>query len=280
MDNGASSADERRQIFDSCLAHVEDFDDGPVSYCDLPPKTMERLWWTKYQKAVFIELIGRKGVSQLGKVAQIIGKSSSECEAYLDILKTAASCESGLPSLTYADFPAAVEDDEPVVASDGNVEAFTKVGTSKTAILNYPALMKKFNCVITAEAADALEAAIVERLKNIFYFAQFSASGPTRIDYMLDQYYEIALAGPGTSDYAERVSPDANGSGEAVEALETGASNGNSFGDESDEEYDILYDSEQIELEKAEARVLDELDMGSVSKPDCSAALKAYMELN
>lgn len=254
MSKIAGPHEQNQGLIESCLEHVEDFEDGPVWFGKGSAEIAKKTWWTKHQKAVFISLIGRKGISQLEKIANLVQKSPAECEMYLGLLQSAIRNEPSLPALTYLDIPAAIEtNEEEEVTTENEAEQFSKVVPGSGSLLNYSALMKRFNCVLTAEAAQSIEEAVIERLKCILYYCQFCPSGPADVDYMLDQYFEV---------YADPVCAETQ---ETADRL-----------DSEDSE-----DEAQIELEDMETTLLDKFDNGQDAlELQASSELATYMNLN
>lgn len=257
MSKPLSFQENNQILFESCLEHVDDFEDGPVWFGKLPAEAQKKTWWTKSEKAVFVELLARKGVSQLDKIVKVINKSPAEGEMYLNLLQSAVQNEPSLPPLTYLDIPAAIETDNEEDLNENETEEFSKVDPEHGSLLNYLALMKKFNCVLTAEAAQSIEEAVIERIKGILYYCKFCQSGPADVEYMLDQYYQV---------YPDPVLEKC----QDTEALSRDDSEG--------EDYEAAIDTD---LEDQETELLEAVDKGrDASNLHSSADLRAYMDLN
>lgn len=85
-----------------------------IAYGDLPPETSKLLTWTGSEKAIFIELIGRRSASALPEIAAKLGKSYFECQTYLNMLQEASVSF----TVDFADIPAADEVPENFMEPD------------------------------------------------------------------------------------------------------------------------------------------------------------------
>lgn len=85
-----------------------------IAYGDLPPEMLKLLTWSGSEKAIFIELLGRRSASALPEIAAILGKSYFECQTYLHMLREA----SANLAIDFADIPAAEDVPEALVEPD------------------------------------------------------------------------------------------------------------------------------------------------------------------